>query len=75
MASASDHIVALRERKENLESVADEARAVLAERRQSPLSEWTPWLAHRRIHYRGLDSIIDAWPFSGDRGIRRKVRD
>ena len=34
MAAASDHIVALRERKENLESAADEARAVLAERRQ-----------------------------------------
>ena len=34
VAAASDHIVALRERKENLESAADEARAVLAERRQ-----------------------------------------
>ena len=34
MAAASDHIVELRERKENLESAADEARAVLAERRQ-----------------------------------------
>ena len=34
MAAASDHIVALRERKENLESAAYEARAVLAERRQ-----------------------------------------
>ena len=34
VAAASDHIVELRERKENLESAADEARAVLAERRQ-----------------------------------------
>ncbi|MCY4529703.1 MAG: hypothetical protein OXD46_11815 [Chloroflexi bacterium] len=34
VAAASDHIVDLRERKENLESAADEARAVLAERRQ-----------------------------------------
>ena len=34
VAAASDHIVALRERKENLESAADEARAVLADRRQ-----------------------------------------
>ena len=34
VAAASDHIVALRERKGNLESAADEARAVLAERRQ-----------------------------------------
>ena len=34
VAAASDHIVALRERKENLESAADEARAVLAEPRQ-----------------------------------------
>ena len=34
VAAASDHIVDLRERKENLESDADEARAVLAERRQ-----------------------------------------
>ena len=34
MAAASDHIVDLRERKENLESAADEARAVLVERRQ-----------------------------------------
>ena len=34
VAAASGHIVELRERKENLESAADEARAVLAERRQ-----------------------------------------
>ena len=34
VAAASDHIVELRERKENLESAADEAREVLAERRQ-----------------------------------------
>ena len=34
VAAASDHISELRERKENLESAADEARAVLAERRQ-----------------------------------------
>ena len=34
VAAASDHIVEMRERKENLESAADEARAVLAERRQ-----------------------------------------
>ena len=34
MAAASDHIVALRERKESMESAPDEARAVLAERRQ-----------------------------------------
>ena len=34
VAAASDHIVELRERKESLESAADEARAVLAERRQ-----------------------------------------
>ena len=34
VAAASDHIVALRKRKENLESAANEARAVLAERRQ-----------------------------------------
>ena len=33
MAVASDHIAELRERKESLESAADEARAVLAERR------------------------------------------
>ena len=34
VAAASDHIVGLRERKENLESAADEARAVLAEQRR-----------------------------------------
>ncbi len=34
VAAASDQIVDLRERKENPESAADEARAVLAERRQ-----------------------------------------
>ena len=34
VGAASDHIVELRERKESLESAADEARAVLAERRQ-----------------------------------------
>ena len=34
VAAASDHNVELRERKENLESAADEARAVLVERRQ-----------------------------------------
>ena len=34
VAAASDHIVELRERKENLESAADEAGTVLAERRQ-----------------------------------------
>ncbi len=34
VAAASDHIVDLRERKENPESAADESRAVLAERRQ-----------------------------------------
>ena len=34
VAAASDHIVELRERKESLESAADEARAVLTERRQ-----------------------------------------
>ena len=34
VAAASDHIVALRERKESLESAPDEAKAVLAERRQ-----------------------------------------
>ena len=34
IAAASDHIVELRERKESLESASDEARAVLAERRQ-----------------------------------------
>ncbi len=33
VAAAADHIVELRERKENLESAADEARATLAERR------------------------------------------
>ena len=34
VAAASEHIVDLRERKESLESASDEARAVLAERRQ-----------------------------------------
>jgi len=34
VSAASDHIVELRERKESLESAADEAREVLAERRQ-----------------------------------------
>ena len=34
VAAASDHIAELRERKENLESAADESRAVLAERRE-----------------------------------------
>ena len=34
VAAASDHIAELRERKENLESAADESRAVLEERRE-----------------------------------------
>ena len=42
VAAASDHIVALRERKESLESAPDEARAVLAERRQYLDSAATP---------------------------------
>ena len=41
VAAASEHIVELRERKENLESAADEARAVLADQRQH-LDQPTP---------------------------------